>query len=207
MLSLSYYVIIFEPCASLSWANIDHMCIVLRRLSLTLVIRNITSPNSPGRIHTRACRCSWRPPTGSGSVRSGTYLHESTPLWPRTWAWLSRAPWKAAKRNNVPAETRSSAGTASTTCRPPNSRQSPASTRLQSSGDGSELSLIGRCVLRRRAGEHAGPVRMWKEVQVSRSTFNKQREIKASQHGAAGITVPDWPRSKSQLGYSYDQLN
>lgn len=187
MLSLSYYVVIFKPGVSFSWANMDHMCIVLRRLSLTLVIRNITSPNSPGRIHTRACRCSWRPPTGSGSVRSGTYLHESTPLWPRTWASLSRAPCRAAKRNNVPAETRSTAGTASTTCRPPKSRQSPARTRVQSSGDGSELSLsgwIGRCVLRRRAGERAGPVRMWKEVQVSRSTFNKQREIKASQHRA-----------------------
>lgn len=127
------------------------MCIVLCRLSLTLVIRNITSPNSPGRIHTRACRCSWRPPTGSGSVRSGTYLHESTPLWPRTWASLSHGPCKGAKRNNVPAETRSTAETASTTCRPPKSRESPARTRVQSWGGGSELSpssWIGRCVLR-----------------------------------------------------------
>lgn len=159
------------------------MCIVLSRLSLTVVIRNITSPNSPGRIHTRACRCSWRPPTGSGSVRSGTYLHESTPPWPRTWASLSHGPCKGAKRNNVPAETRSTAETASTTCR---SAEEPSKSRTDARSKlGRRLRTFSEQLdrtmrIKERAGEHAGPVRMWKELQVSRSTFNKQREIKAA---------------------------
>lgn len=49
--------------------------------------------------------------------------------------------------------------------------------------------------IKERAGEHAGPVWMWKALQVSRFTFNKQREIKAaarkpSERVTVCITVP-----------------
>lgn len=148
------FVFYFKCIVSfLNWINnSDHIyCIrvVCCYVFSCFVIRNTTYPNSPGRIHIRACRCSWRPPTGSGSARLDTYLHESTPLSPRTWASLSHGPCKGAKRSSVPAETRSIAETASTTCRPPESREYPARTRDQSWRNSSELSLangIRRCL-------------------------------------------------------------
>lgn len=155
---------------------------------------NTTNLDSPGRIHTRACRCSWRPPTGSGSARSDTYLHESTPLSPRTWASLSHGACKGAMRSSVPAETRSIAETASTTCRPPERRERDARSELEKrvrvlSGQRNQTLRV-----KERAGEHAGPVWMREALQVSHSTF-EQRASKAaarkpSEHAALRITVP-----------------
>lgn len=185
----AFCVLSFLSCIS----NSDHCmrAVCCYVLSFFFDIPSSTSPNSPGRIHTRACRCSWRPPTGSGSARSDTYLHESKPLSPRTWASLSHGPCKGAKRSSVPAETRSIAETASTTCRPPEIRGNPARTRDQSRRNGSEIFSDQRnqtLRVKERAGEHAGQAWMWKALQVSRSTFNKQREIKS--RGAQ--TQPTW---------------
>lgn len=70
--------------------------------------------NSPGRTRTLACRCSWHPPTGSGSSRSDTFPHENKPLWTESLASLSRAS-PNARRRSVRTKTKSIWETASTT--------------------------------------------------------------------------------------------
>lgn len=75
---------------------------------------------SPGQPRTRACTCSWHPPTGLGSGRWGTSLHESTPPSPPTsWVRLSRGSCSCTgvQCNTVQQGTRSTGGTASTTFR------------------------------------------------------------------------------------------
>lgn len=100
--------------------------------------------DSPGRTRTRARRCSWHPPTGSGSSRSDTFPRESKPLWTESLASLSRASPNAGRRS-VRTKTKSIWETASTTY-PHDKEKKSFRKRKRSSGRKATQSPPKQCV-------------------------------------------------------------
>lgn len=100
--------------------------------------------DSPGRTRTRARRCSWHPPTGSGSSRSDTFPRENKLLWTESLASLSRAS-PNARRKSVRTKTKSIWETASTTY-PHDKQKKSFRKRKRSSGRKATQSPPKQCV-------------------------------------------------------------